>query len=701
MKQVVQSVAKGELKLVDVPQPVPSPTEVLVATRRSLLSAGTETAVRQLASASLLQKARARPDLVRQVLARARTEGVSSTIAAVRNRLDGDMPLGYSGSGLAVSVGEYVSQVRPGMRVATASAGHGDYQLVPGLLAVPIPDGVSDKSAAFGAVAAIALQGLRQADVGVGGAICVIGLGLVGQLTVRLALAAGLTVAGIDLREWTANLATSRGACGLVEQGQETTDRIRAMTHGRGVDAVLLTAATHSSEPIARATQLTRDRGRLVVVGDVGLQLDRRPFYEQELEIRFARSYGPGRYERSYEEWGVDFPLGQVRWTEGRNIEAFLGLVDSGRLSVEDLVTHEFPVERAAEAYELMQSRTPSLAVQLSYEGAQEVLRPPAQHMDLSKSSRLRAGIVGAGNYASATFLPALVASGWGPDLTAIASAKSLSSRHLATRYRIPIVLSDAESVTNHGDLDIIFVLSRHDSHAALVVQALDSGKHVFTEKPLAITEDQLDQVKFAYERNEGCLFVGFNRRYSEAMGIAQRVFSGTGPLSIDYRVYAGQLPESHWYKDRRQGGRLIGEMCHYIDFGNYLVGDAPQDIRAYASGDGEALLDESYQLTMSYHDGSTVSISYVTQGHPSTHKERIDVMGRGHTVQIDDFTQVNVDGRRIKSRGFSKGHVRQLRNIRETLMDGTRDDHFGFSLWATQAALMAQRKLLASVPPG
>jgi len=669
VKQVVQSVSNGDLRVVDVPQPQAGPTEVLVATRRSLLSAGTERAVRKIASANMLQKAKARPDLVRQVVAKARTEGVRSTVAAVRSRLDEDMPLGYSAAGLAVTVGSAVNGVRPGMRVATASAGHAEYQIVPSLLAVPVPDAVSDEAAAFGAVAGIALQGLRQADVGVGGTVAVIGLGLVGQLTTRLAMAAGLTVVGIDLRDWTAQLAQDYGATGLVEAGSETTARIKDLTRGRGVDAVLLTAATPSSDPVTRATEITRDRGRIVVVGDVGLHLDRRPFYEHELELRFARSYGPGRYDRSYEEWAVDYPIGHVRWTEGRNIEAYLDLLDQGRVRVDDLVTHVFNISDASKAYDTLEEDSYALAVQLSYAAVAAQDHQPVTVRPRRTGGRHSAGVIGAGNYAKATFLPALKQGGWADDLYAITSAKGLTARHLAERYNIGLVVPTVTDLLALDEIDIVFILSRHDSHADLVIKALDAGKHVYVEKPLAITHDELDQVEAAYQRNDSHVFVGFNRRYSDSTVRARRVFEGgSGPLAISYRINAGRLPDAHWYKDRRQGGRIVGEVCHFIDLASWIIGAGPTTVGAVGSGRAEAALEEDVTVLLGYPDGSAATITYTTGAHPGTAKERVEILGRGHTVLIDDFRALTVDGRRQKEVRPGKGHSEALETFRRTI---------------------------------
>ncbi|RZU74583.1 hypothetical protein EV384_3057 [Micromonospora kangleipakensis] len=690
MKQVVQSVSGGELKVAEVPQPEPGATEVLVATRRSLLSAGTERAVRELASASLLRKARARPDLVRQVVSKARTEGVRSTLAAVRNRLDEDMPLGYSASGVVVAAGAATDGIRPGMRVATASAGHAEYQAVPGLLAVPVPEAVSDQAAAFGAVAAIALQGLRQAEVGVGGSVAVLGLGLVGQLTVRLALASGLNVIGIDLRDWTAELARRAGAVGLVEAGAPTTEEILEITRGRGVDAILIAAATRSSEPVARATEIARDRGRLVVVGDVGLELDRRKFYERELDLRFARSYGPGRYDRTYEEWGVDYPIGHVRWTARRNIEAYLDLVASGRVTVDDLVTHVFPVEQATAAYDVLDSDPRSLAVQLSYAAPAQPSRNAITIRPRRSSPRLRAGLIGAGNYAKATFLPALKAAGWADDLVAVTSAKGLSAQHLAQRNDIAVVVPTVEDLLARDDIDVVFILSRHDSHARLAVQALDAGKHVFVEKPLALSQGELDELTAAYDRNSGHLFAGFNRRHAPMVVRAREALAtGSGPLTVAYRINAGSLPHSHWYYDRRQGGRVCGEVCHFIDLASWLVGEQPSVVHAHGSGRGETALEEDVSVLLGYADGSTATITYCTRGHRRTPKERVEVLGRGHTVVIDDFRRLEIDGSEVKRVPAGKGHHDLLAHLRSAISGGAPDrPGLEASFGTTKAAL-------------
>lgn len=693
MKQVVQSIGDGSLRVVEVPTPTCGPAEVLVSTTRSLLSTGTEKAVRELASASLIDKAKARPDLVRQVLKKARSEGVRNTVQAVRTRLDEDMPLGYSAAGVALEVGSSVHDLTPGTRVATASAGHAEAQVVPSLLAVPIPDEVSDEAAAFGAVAAIAMQGLRQADVQVGGTVAVVGLGLVGQLTARMALASGLKVIGVDLRDWTADLVRDAGGIGLLEEGQGTTDAILAHTRGRGVDAVLVTASTKSSDPVMAAVDRVRDSGTVVVVGDVGVELARTPFYMKEVDLRFARSYGPGRYERTYEEYGIDYPVGQVRWTEGRNIEAYLDLVASGRLAVDDLVTHVFGIDEADRAYDAIGEDPKALAVQFSYPG-QAVSREPITLRQVATGHR-GSGIVGAGNYAKMTFLPAMKKAGL-PSAVAVTSNSGLTARHLAERHDVAQVVADVPSMLAMDGIDTVFVLSRHDSHARITTDALAAGKNVFVEKPLALSEEELESVLEAQQASERVLWGGFNRRHSEAIRQAKKTLGGTGePLVITYRVSAGRLPETHWYKDRRQGGRLLGEVCHFIDLASWVVGLPVAEVSAFGSGGSELLLQEDLAISLRFADGSIATVTYAEHGHASSSKERLDILGRGHTVTIDDFQSLSVDGKDVKLSAPGKGHVENLQLFADVLAgrgDGTADTRA--TIASTAAALAAVQSL-------
>jgi hypothetical protein len=666
MRQLVQSVRSGELSLVETPIPTIGSTEVLVRTHRSVVSAGTERAVRGLAKKNLLQKAKARPDLVRQVVRKAKTEGVRTTVEAVRNRLEDHMPLGYSAVGTVVEVGEHVEGVRVGQRVATGGAGHGEYQVVSGMLAVPVPDGVSDVNAAFTTVASIALQGLRIAEVGPGSRICVVGLGLIGQITCRLAQASGYLVAGVDLKETNVEHARRTGVEARVDDGAPTTEHLLGWTRGQGFDAIVITAATPSSEPVRRSTELARDRGAIVVVGDVGLELDRRPFYERELSLRFARSYGPGRYERSYEDWAVDYPVGQVRWTEGRNLEAVLDLLATNRIDFGDLATHHFAFAEAAAAYELLEDRAASFfGIQLQYDLTKEVSAPPRAEpvATARRSGRPRIGILGAGNFMRATMLPALQQADVG-DITVIASAGGVSARLLADRAGIPRVADSAEALIADPNVDLVVVATPHSTHAALVVAALEAGKDVFCEKPLGLSEEEIDAVEAAWRASGRHLQVGFNRRSAPMVTfVAEQLRrAGTGPLAITYRVNAGRLPATHWYHDRREGGRLLGEAVHMIDTCCALADDQQVvSTSLHRLDDRGVLLTSSFVLTLTFFDHSHATIVYSDEGHPAMGKERIEVLGRGSSAVIDDFSELVWNGDRIRKVAGGKGHREQF----------------------------------------
>ncbi|MDP9072298.1 MAG: bi-domain-containing oxidoreductase, partial [Actinomycetota bacterium] len=554
MKQIVQAASGGPVRLIDVPRPTIGPTEVLVQTVSSVISAGTERAVTALAQSSLLAKARARPDLVRQVVKKARTQGIGPTARAVRTRLADDIPLGYSAAGIAVEVGEYVAGVTPGQLVATGGAGkanHAEYQAVPGLLCVAVPDGVSAEDGAFATIASIALHGLRLADVGPGAKVVVIGLGLVGQLAVRLAQASGCQVAGVDLADFAVERAAAAGALALLESGDATTDAVLEWSRGRGADAVILTAAGSGSDAVMRAPALCRDRANVVVVGDVGLHLDRTPFYDKELSLRFARSYGPGRYERAYEDWAVDYPPGHVRWTEGRNLEAVVDLLAAERLRVADLVTHRFDIADGPAAYQLMESRAePYLGVALAYRAAPSAEQPIRTTAPDPVPGELGLGLIGAGAFASSVLVPACKAAGF-RRFVSVTSASGLSARRLAERAGFEKAVSGAHAVIDDPEVDVVVIATPHDTHAALAARALRAGKHVFCEKPLALSMEELDDVEEAWRESDRVLFVGFNRRWSDPVRLVREHFAeGKGPLVISYRVNAGTLPEDHWYHD-------------------------------------------------------------------------------------------------------------------------------------------------------
>jgi predicted dehydrogenase/threonine dehydrogenase-like Zn-dependent dehydrogenase len=673
VKQIVQPLNGGPVELLDVPCPVPEPTEVLVRTIASVISPGTERAVTALAQSSLLAKARARPDLVRQVVKKARAEGIAATRAAVRGRLAQDVPLGYSAAGLVIDVGDAVSGIRPGQLVATGGAGqasHAEFQAVPGLLCATVPEKVIAKDAAFTTIAAIALHGLRIADVGPGSKIVVVGLGLIGQLAARLAMATGCDVAGIDPAPYPRAVAAETGVLALDEHGPETTEQVMAWSRGRGADAVLVCAAGSSPAAVMRVPELCRDRAAVVIVGDVGLQLDRTPFYERELAMRFARSYGPGRYDPSYEAWGVDYPVGQVRWTEGRNFEAVLDLLAAGRLAVTDLVTHAFDIDQAVAAYRLIADRPePYLAIRLDYPstttdagGPVRVGRPaaatppgPGAHARSRAAAEPGVGWIGAGAFSTGTLLPALTAAGF-RRLVAVGSAGGLSATRAAQRHGFEKAAAGAAAVLADPDVTVAVIATPHDTHAALAVAALTTGRHVWCEKPAALTEDELDEVRDAWRASGRVLAIGFNRRWSPAVAAARRALAGVAaPKLVVYRVAAGPVPENHWYRDRRQGGRLLGEVCHFVDTAQALVGASIEDVTALAGGGHRGPADDAV-VALRFADGSLATIGYGSAV-PSAGKEWIEVHAGEHRIVIDDFRSVTADGRRLWKGRQDKGH--------------------------------------------
>jgi hypothetical protein len=665
VKSVIQPIKGGPVEVLDVPRPTPAPTEVLVRTIASVISAGTEGAVTALARSSLISKARARPDLVRQVVHKARTDGLAATTRAVTSRLAEDLPLGYSAAGEVIEVGSAVSGIRVGQLVATGGAGkaiHAEYQAVPGLLCAVVPDGLPVPDAAFTTVAAIALHGLRLAEAGPGSKVVVIGLGLVGQLAARLAMAAGCDVAGIDPAPHARIVATGSGVLALDEEGALTTGRVLAWSRGRGADAVLICAATPSSGPVTRAPALCRDRASVVVVGDVGLNLDRTPFYERELALRFARSYGPGRYDPSYEAWGVDYPAGQVRWTEGRNFEAVLDLLAAGRLQVADLVTHSYDIGDAATAYKLIEKWTdPYLAIQLTYPTAPAaacdgvVIQAPP-----SASSPPGIGWIGAGSFSTGTLLPAFRSAGF-KRFVAVTSASGITARRAAEKHRFEKAVSGAFSVMDDPDVGVVVVATPHNTHAELTTLALKEGQHVWCEKPLALSMDDLNEVEAAWHASGRQLMVGYNRRWSTAVLCARGALAGvTSPKFLVYRVAAGPVPEGHWYGDRRQGGRLLGEVCHFVDTAQAIIGTDIVETGSVLGGEappgGPGLPGNDAIVSLRFADGSLATICYGS-ALPKAGKEWIEVTAGPKRLVIDDFRSVRLDGKVFWKGKQDKGH--------------------------------------------
>jgi predicted dehydrogenase/threonine dehydrogenase-like Zn-dependent dehydrogenase len=697
MKQVVQPVGGGPVEVLDVPRPVISPTEVLVRTVVSVISPGTERAVTALARSSLLAKARARPDLVRQAVRKAQAEGIPAAARAIRGRLAADMPLGYSAAGLVTEVGAAVDGIGVGQLVATGGAGkanHAEFQAVPGLLCAVVPEAVPPEDAAFATLASIPLHALRLSGAGPGSKIVVLGLGLVGQLAARLAMASGCDVAGIDPDGFARETAASAGVLALDESGEATTAQVLSWSRGRGADAVLVCASGQSPEPMSRAPALCRDRAAVVMVGDVGMPPRRTPYYEREISLLFARSYGPGRYEPSYEAWGVDYPAGQVRWTEGRNQEAVLDLLAAGRLRVSDLVTQSFGIEGADVAYRLLEERTePCLAIRLTYPAAASPDHPVRIKPRPTDRSRPGVGWIGAGAFSTGTLLPAFRDAGF-DRFVAVTTASGVSARRAAERHGFEQAVTGAVGVIDDPDVTVVVIATPHDVHSELATQALAAGRDVWCEKPLALTSAGLDEVEKAWRGSGRQLTLGFNRRWAPAVQAAQRVLAEVKePKLVVYRIAAGRVPDGHWYLDRRQGGRLLGEMCHFADTAQALVGAGIEDAVAVLGGDAAQGTD-GMVLALRFADGSVASIAYGSTP-PVAGKERIEVLAGSHQVIIDDFRSVLSNGRTLWKSRQDKGHRAHVVAFHQAVRGGM-DMPTNVMLGTMRATIQAAERTLA-----
>lgn len=669
VKQILQNLATGFTELADVPVPATGSERVLIRTSRSLISAGTERMLVEFSRANLLEKARQQPDRVRQVLAKAATDGVWATLSAVRNKLDEPLPLGYCNTGVVVAVGDRSVGFTVGDRVVS-NGPHAEVVAVPRNLCAAVPDAVTDDEAAFTVIGAIALQGVRLAQPTLGEVIVVSGLGLIGLIAVQLLRAHGCRVIGLDVDAARLAIAQELGAETVdLSSGVDPVAAANAMSRGRGVDAVLLTAATKSSEPVHLAAQMARKRGRIVLVGQTGLDLARADFYEKELSFQVSCSYGPGRYDPAYELHGCDYPVGFVRWTAQRNFEAVLDMMAAGRLNVMPLISHRFRLEQATAAYDLITGVEPSLGIVLEYpstdavsEGGARTLavkpRSPGRGRKPVRAEVPSVSFLGTGNYASGVLMPAFAKTG--VRLRACASRGGVSAVHAAKKFGFEQASTDIEGIISDSASNVIVIASRHDSHAQLAAAAIRAGKHVFVEKPLALTHEQLRQVEDARSEvfSRGAvpmLMVGFNRRFAPHVVMARRLLGDIkNAKSLLMTVNAGYIPPGHWTQDRAiGGGRIVGEACHFIDLMRFLVGSPIVGFDATALRDAgqTAGSSDSASITLRFTDGSVGTIIYASGGHKAFPKERLEVFAGGAVLQLDNFRVLRAFG----WKGFSR----------------------------------------------
>ncbi|SDO79556.1 Predicted dehydrogenase [Streptomyces sp. cf386] len=716
MKQVVQNYKSGELAVLDVPVPGCKPGGVLVRTAYSLISTGTELMKVSEAGMSMLGKARSRPDQVAKVMQSVATNGVPATYRKVMGKLDSYTPLGYSLCGVVEQVGTGVDDVKVGDLVACAGnehALHAELNWVPKNLYTPVPDGLAPRQAAFGTVGSIAMQGVRQGEPQLGEVALVIGLGLIGQLVVQLLAASGVRVVGADPDPVRCQLAERLGAAACGDPASAAVQAaVAELTGGHGVDQVYLAAGGGSNQPVELAAQLCRDRGRVVDIGKCRLDLPWNAYYEKELDVRFSRSYGPGRYDPEYELEGRDYPIGYVRWTERRNLACFLDLVARGSVDVEPLVSHIADFDDAVETYQrLKDGELKAVAVLFRYpEQAVEAEAPavavPPVNVTRSPAraarTPVRLAFVGAGNYATSMLLPHL-AQRDGVELSTVVTTTALSAANAKRKFGFAEATTDLDAVLGDKSIDAVFVVTRHSSHADLTRRALLAGKAVFVEKPLALTEDELAGVLAAVEESgNDRLQVGFNRRFAPLLTEAKKRFgTRTGPASLRYLVNAGRLQHGSWYLQQgTEGSRFAGEGGHFIDTASWLLDADPVSVYAVAASGNEDL-----QVVLRYPDGSTATISYVTTGAPGFPKETLDLVADGKVLRLDDFVRASVYGRKkwVSSRlpkARDKGQNAELAAFIKAVRTGGPMPVPLESLVATTAATLAVQAGLAGGAP-
>lgn len=687
MKQMFQSVRTGESAVVEVPAPAVQPGHVLVRNAASLVSAGTERMVIEFAEKNILAKAKARPDLVRQVLDKARREGVLNTIDAVRSRLDQPLSLGYSSAGTVIAVGEGIGDIKTGDRVACSGmnyASHAEVISVPRMLVTPMPSSVAFSEAAFTTVGAIALHGIRLADVKLGETVAVIGLGLIGQLAVQMLKTAGCSVLGMDLEPDRCRLAEDLGCEATANSDAELQSLVAASTKDMGADAVLITAAAAGNGPVELAGAIARSKAVIVAIGAVGMEIPRKTYYEKELDFRISRSYGPGRYDPEYEEKGHDYPVSYVRWTESRNMAAFLQLVADRKIDLQKLVTHRFPIEQANDAYDLITLKRPDkfMGVLIDYPEQVDLKR----RIDFGSESRatkaegVRVGALGAGIFAGQVLLPAMQKAG-GIEFAGVCTATGGTAKHIGSKFGFRYCTTDENEIFNDASINTVMVATRHYLHAGQVLAGLRAGKHVFCEKPLCLRRDELAEiaaVKSLPAASNLLLTVGYNRRFAPMALELKRFFADAhGSLAVNYRINAGPVSAEHWVHDPAiGGGRIIGEVCHFVDFLIFVSGSLPVSVFANSLSVSGRPAD-SVAVTLKFENGAIGTITYLADGDKSFGKERVEVIGAGRVAALDDFRSLELvrQGRRKKivSRlQQDKGHIGEWQAFAKAIREGS-----------------------------
>ena len=699
MQQLLQTLKSGEMEIAELPSPKPGRGELLIRTHFSAISTGTEGKTVTDARKGYLAKAKSRKEEVAKVIKLARNQGLAATYKMVMNRLEALQPLGYSASGVVVEVGEAVRTFRPGDRVACggASASHGELIAVSENLAVKLPEGTPLDEAAFTTLGAIAMQGLRRAELSLGESCAVIGLGLLGQITIRLLEASGIRAFGVDLKPELVQLAAHSGTPSALRSDDTIESQIDAFSKGFGVDAVIITAASASLDPVEFAGIIARQRGRVVIVGSVPTGFSRKAYYRKELDLRMSTSYGPGRYDVRYEEEGLDYPIGYVRWTENRNMQAFAELLGSGKLSLKDLISHRFPFEKAIEAFDLVvDTAADKMGVLLEYDTVKPMLvSPRTATQSPAKSGAV--SFIGAGSFAGNFLLPALRKH---IDFDAVATSRAHTAEHARRQFGFSHAYADSDQLLAASTAGAVVIATRHDTHAPLAIKALKAGKRVVLEKPLCIQLSEYFAVKAAVERaGSPDLMIGFNRRFAPFTQELKKRFTGV-PVSINYRINAGKLPPDHWvHNPEIGGGRILGEVCHFIDFCAFLAGSKVLAVSAFGL-DSSRQNQDTFAASLYFANGSVANISYFSNGNTAMGKEYIEVFGGGLSAVIDDFKSLEIFAKKRSkvSARQDKGHAAEMKLVAEAIKSG---DPFPISTSDALDVTMATFALQASLEAG
>ncbi|WP_341199933.1 bi-domain-containing oxidoreductase [Croceibacter atlanticus] len=678
MKQLIQNFKTGDLYVDDVPVPSISQNTVLVENKFSLISAGTERGTVKVGKANLIGKARQRPDLVAQVLQNVKKEGLKATLNKVKTKLDSLKALGYSTSGVVRASMDSNGKFKPGDRVACAGqdyASHAEIVNIPQNLVAKIPDNVSFEDASYTTLGAIALQGVRQAETRLGDKVCVIGLGLLGQLTIQLLKANGCQIFGIDLSNDLVKLAQENGADNALNRADSNLkSTLSTFTDGHGFDSIIITAATPSNDPIELSAEITRKKGKVIVVGAVKMDIPRDPdFYRKELDLRMSCSYGPGRYDINYEENGNDYPYAYVRYTEQRNMETFLALLSSGKISIKHLTTHSFVISEALKAYDIILGKTeePHIGILLEYPDSNKATSQITT-IQKAQAKNYQVGFIGAGSFAQSYLIPNV--KNLNTTLNTVVTSKGISGKSVAQKFNFLKASTNPDDVLTNKDIQTVFIATPHNSHAKYTINALNENKNVFVEKPLAMTINELNDVKHAYQNSTGKLMVGYNRRFSSlASKIKDEIKSSLEPKVVNIRVNAGFLEKEHWIQNPNVGGgRIIGEICHFVDLAQFFTGSKPVNVSAVSinSENAELTPNDNINITITFQNGSIANIMYLANGDKSLPKELIEVFCGGKVGRILDFRSGYLhSGNKIQKLKLSgKGHKEEVTNFIEVL---------------------------------